>query len=172
VLELNQQRHTAALSAQYVRERGFAADYMGGAQPLPGGNMFVGWGSEPYFSEYSRSGQLLLDAELPWPDVTYRATLAQWVGLPLTRPTGAARRTGGGTTVYASWNGATRLANWRVLAATGAGTLTAVTSAAKSGFETAVPVPSGQSYNTFKVQALDSGGHPIGLSRQFSVTAG
>jgi EmrB/QacA subfamily drug resistance transporter len=181
VLRLDRQRHTATLAAQYVRERGFAADYMGDAQPLPGGNVFVGWGSEPYFSEYSRSGKLLLDAELPWPDVTYRATLARWVGLPLARPAGAARHTGGssgasptGTTVYASWNGATRVASWRVLAGSATGRLTAVASAAKSGFETAIALPGGaqaSGYTRFQLQALDSAGRAIGRSRQFSVTA-
>src|SRR5207248_57170 len=76
----------------------------------------VGWGNEPYFSEYSRSGRLLYEAELPGPDLTYRATLQQWTGLPLWPPAGAARRRAGATTVYASWNGATQVASWRVLA--------------------------------------------------------
>jgi EmrB/QacA subfamily drug resistance transporter len=175
LLRLDQRRRTAVLAAQYVRERHFAADYMGNAQPLPSGGVFVGWGSEPYISEFSGSGQLLLDGEFPWPDVTYRATLAPWVGLPLTKPAGAARRQGARTTVYASWNGATRLASWRVLAATGAGRLTTVTSAVKSGFETAIALPSSprsDSYTRLQLQALDSAGHPIGLSQPFSVTAG
>jgi EmrB/QacA subfamily drug resistance transporter len=171
VLRIDQRRRTAALAAQYVRERGFAADYMGDAQPLPQGGVFVGWGSEPYFSEYGRNGQLLLDAELPWPDVTYRATLAPWIGLPLTRPAGAARRTHGATTVYASWNGATELASWRVLAAPPGGRLTAVRTAAKSGFETAIPLPPTARYTSFQIQALDARGHVIGISRPFSATS-
>ena len=65
---------------------GFESDYMGDTQPLANGNVFVGWGSEPYFSEYSRSGKLLFEGELPGPDLSYRATLEQWVGLPLTSP--------------------------------------------------------------------------------------
>jgi EmrB/QacA subfamily drug resistance transporter len=175
VLQIDQQRHTATLAAQYVREREFAADYMGDAQPLSNGGAFVGWGSEPYFSEYGRAGRLLLDGEFPWPDLSYRATLAHWVGLPLTKPAGAARRAGLKTVVYASWNGATRLSSWRVLAATGAGRLTAVTDAAKSGFETAIVVPGGprtSAYTRFQLQALDSAGRPIGISQPFSVSAG
>ena len=31
----------------------------------PNGNVFVGWGSNRYFSEYTRSGKLLLEGELP-----------------------------------------------------------------------------------------------------------
>jgi hypothetical protein len=171
LLHIDQSSRTATLTAQYVREREFAADYMGNAQPLPDGDVFVGWGSEPYFSEYGPGGRLLLDAELPWPDVTYRATLAPWVGLPLTRPAGATRRAHGATTVYASWNGATQVASWRVLAAaSGVVRLTPVTSAAKSGFETAVPFPPAARYTTFQVQALDARGRTIGTSQPFSAT--
>jgi EmrB/QacA subfamily drug resistance transporter len=171
LLHIDQSSRAATLAAQYVRERGFAADYMGNAQPLPGGGVFVGWGSEPYFSEYGPSGQLRLDAELPWPDVTYRATLAPWIGLPLTRPAGAARRAHGATTVYASWNGATELTSWRVLAAApGAARLTSVRTAARSGFETAIPLPPAARFTTFQVQALDARGHVLGSSRAFSAT--
>jgi EmrB/QacA subfamily drug resistance transporter len=170
VLSIDRQRHTATLAAQLTRERGFAADYMGDAQPLPGGGTFVGWGSEPYFSEYGRGGRLLIDAELPWPDVTYRATLAPWVGLPLTKPAAATRRAHGTTTVYASWNGATRVVSWRVLAGAGPGRLTPVTTAAKSGFETAIPLP--RPYASFEVQALAANGRVIGTSGPFPQTAG
>ncbi len=171
LLRIDPGARTAALVAQRVREHGFAADYMGDAQSLPGGGTFVGWGSEPYFSEYGPSGQLLLDAELPWPDVTYRATLAPWVGLPLTRPAGAARRANGTITVYASWNGATRVSRWRVLAAAPGARLARVRTVARSGFETAIPVPGGQRYATFELQALDSRGLPLADSRPFPVGA-
>jgi EmrB/QacA subfamily drug resistance transporter len=165
-LKLDQRTHTATLAAQYVRETSFASDYMGDSQPQPNGNVFVGWGSEPYFSEYTRSGKLLLDVEFPWPDLTYRATLERWVGLPLDPPAGAAVETGGKTTVYASWNGATRVRAWRVLAGTAPGRLTTVKSAPKSGFETVIPLPG--SYRSYELQALDSGGRLIGTSRPFA----
>jgi EmrB/QacA subfamily drug resistance transporter len=167
VLKIDQQARTATLSAQYGRDGGFTSDYMGDTQPLSNGNVFVGFGSEPYFAEYSHSGKLLLQGELPGANLSYRATVQQWVGLPLTSPKGAARQAGGKTTVYASWNGATQLASWRVLAATGAGgALTAVKTEGKSGFETAIPV--GQGYGSFELQALDAAGHVIGTSKQFS----
>jgi hypothetical protein len=139
---------------------------MGDTQPLASGNVFIGWGSEPFFSEYSRSGELLFEGELPGPDLTYRATLEQWVGLPLSSPVGAARRTDGKTTVYASWNGATQLASWRVLAAAGSGRLSVVAAHAKSGFETAMPVS--QSYQRYKLEALDAHGGVIASSPQFT----
>jgi hypothetical protein len=166
VLNVNQTTRTATLLAQYPGGGQFETEYMGDTQPLPGGNVFVGWGSQPYFSEYSRSGKLLLEGEFPRPDLTYRATLAQWVGLPLSPPVGAARQTGATTTVYASWNGATQAVAWRVLAGSAAGRLSAVASAARSGFETAIPVAPG--YQSFEVQALGTHGRVIGVSRPFT----
>jgi EmrB/QacA subfamily drug resistance transporter len=168
VLKLDQQTRRATLAAQYTRGADFDAAYMGNAQPLPNGDVFVGWGSEPYFSEHSRSGRLLFEGELPGPNLTYRATLAQWLGLPLSPPVGVARRADGQTTVYASWNGATELASWRVLAGPSAGRLTVVATHAKSGFETAIGV---QSYKSFNVQALSADGRVIGACRPFTLSS-
>ena len=165
-LKLDLGARTATLAAQYTGGGRFESEYMGDTQPLANGNVFVGWGSEPYLSEFSRSGKPLLEGKFPGPDLSYRAMVEQWVGLPLSPPVGAARRTAGATTVYVSWNGATQVVSWRVLAGPGAGRLTAVASAAKSGFETAIPVR--QSYASFEVQALDAGGRVIGTSRPFA----
>jgi hypothetical protein len=67
--------------------------------------------------------------------------------------------------VYASWNGATGVRSWRVLAGTSAGQLSAVTVRARSGFQTAIPV--GPGYRVFRVQALNAAGRVIGTSRVF-----
>ena len=167
LLELDTTKRTATLVAQYPGGNAFESEYMGDTEPLPSGDVFVGWGSEPYLSEYSSSGRRLLEGSFPSPDLSYRSTVAHWVGLPLPPPAAAARPApGGGTTVYASWNGATRLAAWRVLAATSAsGRLTFLASSTKSGFETAIHLPG--SYTKFEVQALDAAGHAIGVSAPF-----
>jgi EmrB/QacA subfamily drug resistance transporter len=166
VLKLDQQTRKATLVAQYGNKGGFRSEYMGDTQPQPNGNVFVGWGSEPYFSEYDKSGKLLFEGELPGPNVSYRATLEPWVGLPLSAPAGVARQANGKTFVYASWNGATRLASWRVLAGSGAGSLAPVATHTKEGFETAIEVA--QAYPSFQLQALDANGRVIGVSRRFS----
>jgi Arylsulfotransferase (ASST) len=163
VLKLDQQTHTAALAGQYSHGSRFDSDYMGSLQPLSNGNEIVGWGSSPFITEYSAQGDMLLDARLPGSDISYRAEVEPWVGLPLYPPVAAARRKDGKTTVYATWNGATEVASWKVLSGADAQT---VATAAKSGFETAIPVS--QSDNTFTVQALDAHGKVIGTSRQFS----
>ena len=167
VLELNQSTHVATLEAQYGDREGFKSEYMGDTQPLANSNTFVGWGSAPYFTEYSPAGKPLLEAEFPGRDLSYRTMVEPWVGLPLTAPAVAMRDGSGKTTVYASWNGATQVASWRVLAGAGAASrLTVVATAAKAGFETASGVP--QSYESFEVQALNANGRVIGASRRFT----
>jgi EmrB/QacA subfamily drug resistance transporter len=167
VLRLDRPAREATLVAQYGQGEHIESEYMGNTRRLPSGNVFLGWGSEPYLSEYDRSGRLLFEGELPGPDLSYRASLEPWQGEPLSRPAGAALRAEGKTMVYASWNGATRLASWRVLAGAGAGAgaLKAVATHAKEGFETAIEVPQGDS--SFELQALDAGGREIGVSKTF-----
>jgi EmrB/QacA subfamily drug resistance transporter len=175
VLKLDQPARTATLLHQYTGGDEFESEYMGDTQPLKNGNTFVGWGSEPYLSEYSPSGKLLLEGHFPGSDLSYRSMVEQWVGKPLTSPAGAARQAGGETTVYASWNGATEVASWRVLAGSGAGSgstagrMSAVATAARSGFETAIGVPQG--YKSFELQALTATGRVIGSSRRFTSDA-
>jgi hypothetical protein len=84
-------------------------------------------------------------------------------------PIGAARAGDGKTTVYVSWNGATAVRSWRVLAGTGTDHLATVAKAARSGFETAIGV-SGP-YTSFQVQALDQNGRVIGTSKAFTARA-
>jgi hypothetical protein len=168
LLRLDQRARTASLAAQLGQSEGFESEFMGDTQPLAGGTTFVGWGSERYFSEYDRSGKLLFEGILPEPDLTYRAQVAQWDGTPEEPPSGAARRTGSSTTVYASWNGATKLASWRVLgAATAGGQMRRLASRPRAGFETAIAVPSGST--TFQLQALDAGGRLLATSKTFGV---
>jgi hypothetical protein len=66
-------------------------------------------------------------------------------------------------TVYASWNGATEVTSWQVLAGPGADMLQPVGSARRDGFETAIRVRTAEPY--VAVQARDRAGEVIGTSR-------
>jgi EmrB/QacA subfamily drug resistance transporter len=165
VLKLNTARHTATLKQQYSHGVSVHSRYMGNVQQLPGGGAFLGWGDAPFLSEFSKSGQLIFDADFPTPDMSYRAYVQRWVGLPLYPPSGAARTHAATTTVYASWNGATRVSGWRVLAL-GSGSPTVLATKSKTGFETAIPVQT--SAHSFELQALGDAGRVIGNSRSFS----
>ena len=74
------------------------ASFLGSMQLLPGGNALVGWGNQPAFSEYSKSGRQLLDVKFPGKDLSYRALFtSNWVGTPSYPPSGAVRASRGRT---------------------------------------------------------------------------
>lgn len=164
VLALDMRKHTASLVHSYRRSKHTSPQSEGSVQTRPGGNVFVGFGSTPFFSEFSADGQLLFDASLPRDDGTYRALRYKWLGTPRTQPIVAARRDGeSSVSVYASWNGATNVRRWQVLAGPSATTMRPVAVALFSGFETRIEVPS--SASTFAVRALDSSGRVLATSR-------
>ncbi len=94
-------------------------------QTLPDGNVVLDYGGIPEISEYSPSGSLLLDAHLPFDMSSYRGFRYPWSALPASPPSvaGNLNNTGEETIVHASWNGATEVASWRVLAGEHAGSL-------------------------------------------------
>jgi hypothetical protein len=166
VLSLNPSAMTASLVASYGASEKRTIAYLGSFQLLPGGNALLGFGDRPYFSEFSKSGKLLLDVAFPGKDLSYRALFTpSWVGTPYFPPRGAARTRHGAATVYASWDGATLVSRWEVLAGSSANRLSRVATAAKNGFETVIQLP--HSYGTYKLVALDSHGHPLGTSAAF-----
>jgi hypothetical protein len=168
VLRLDMSTHTVSLVAAYPHTPTRNVAFLGSMQVLPNGNALVGWGSLPYFSEFTKSGRLLLDALFPGKDQSYRALFSNsWVGTPYYPPSGAVREARGTAKVYASWNGATRVAAWEVLAGPSATHLTRVAVKRSSGFETAFTL-SKASYKVFKVRALDTRRHALGTSRAFS----
>ena len=117
ILQLNAQRHKATLVRQFARSADTSAQSEGSLQRIPGGNVFVGFGSTPFFSEFSQRGKLLFDASLPVDDGSYRTYRFPWTATPSTPPAVAAQRTGpSSVSVFASWNGATKVAKWRILA--------------------------------------------------------
>ena len=120
VVEVDEDAMKATLVGEYVRPEKTLSDTQGNVQVLPGGHVFIGWGSEPYFSEFSRDGELLFEASFPPEVESYRAFRFPWRGEPQTRPAVVAE-TGEGDEVeiYVSWNGATEVATWRVLAGPG-----------------------------------------------------
>jgi hypothetical protein len=169
VLNLNTASHTVSLANSYTHKNPLLTPaFLGSMNVLPNGNALVGWGSQPYFSEYSKTGQLLLDAVWPGKDLSYRALFSgNWVGTPYFPPSGAARKAKGKVTVYASWDGDTQVTAWKVLAGSNPNHLPVVASKARSGFETAISLA--KSAKVYKVQAFDAKGHLLRTSKAFGV---
>jgi hypothetical protein len=177
---LDMQDMTATLVRSYEHSKRLVADSQGNVQALPNGDWMVGWGQAGYLSEINAAGQVLFNAHLPPDWESYRTYALPWTGQPVEPPavavvppspssgSGAAGGTGGaggGPVVYASWNGATEVASWRVLAGSSPTTLSPAGSAARAGFETAIQLPPAAAGFYVAVQALNGSGAVIGTSR-------
>lgn len=77
-VRLDFRTRTATLVASDDQPEGLVASSQGNAQTTDNGDLFVGWGSLPYFSEFSPSGRLAYNAELPTGVNTYRAYRLPW----------------------------------------------------------------------------------------------
>jgi hypothetical protein len=163
VLSVNPQLQTVTLISQFTRPAPLLAYSQGNMQALGNGDWFMGWGQVPDFSELSPTGQLLLDAHFPATDQSYRDFRFAWTGAPASPPAFAVVTGSGGTrTVYASWNGATAVASWRVLTGASPAHMRSVAGRSRTGFETAIALPAGAAGPYVSVQALDAGGHVLG----------
>jgi hypothetical protein len=76
-VHLNERTHVATLLASDNQPEGLAAASQGNAQTTRDGDLFVGWGALPYFSEFDW-GHLVFNAEFPTGVNTYRAYLLPW----------------------------------------------------------------------------------------------
>lgn len=162
VLRVDEATRRAELVREHVSPDALLAANQGNAQFLPSGNAFVGWGNREYFTEFSRAGAVLFDATYGPGLDSYRVFRFEWDATPVEPPVAAARNEGQGMTVYASWNGATRVARWRVLTGPSPDRLDVVREADRTGFETAVTGLGRQPFAT--VAALDRSGVVLGGS--------
>jgi hypothetical protein len=164
-LRIDWHTRSVSLVGRYVRTPALLTGSQGNDQVLNAGagGSFVGWGEQPYFTEFSPSGQTLFEAHIPFPDQSYRAYTFPWTGTPSSPPSLAVSPSSGeANTVYASWNGATGVSAWRVLAGPNPAQLSPIAEATRSGFQTTVPIHSSQP--DFAVQALGSAGQVLGTS--------
>ncbi len=166
-LQLDVAQMTATLVSQDEHDPGLQALYEGSVQTLPNGDEIVGWGQQPYVTEFNSRGATIFDAHFVGANITYRALRFPWSGTPQTPPAVVARVKGATTTVYVSWNGATNVDDWRVLGAAAAGSLTALTTTRWAGFETAIRLPRRESL--VAVKALSASGEVLGTSRTITV---
>jgi hypothetical protein len=152
-LELDEDARTVRLARAVHEPRGLLADAQAGTHMLANGNLFVGWGSLRFFSEFAPDGTLVFDGRMAAPNNSYRAYRARWRGRPRTRPAIGVRD----GDAFASWNGATEVARWELLAGP---RLRPVARARRTGFETRIDLPAGAS--RVAVRALDARGRALG----------
>jgi hypothetical protein len=154
----------ATLVKSLHHPRKLLVPFEGNAQVLPDGHVFVGWGGVPYFTEFSANGRVLLDARFgklkgritgPNQDAdSYRAFRFVWHGHPTDQPAVATL----GHKAYVSWNGATEVRKWQLVADGQPGA-----TRPKRGFETSLPLPDGA--KRIAVRALSASGATLGTSK-------
>jgi hypothetical protein len=170
LIKLDTKAKTATLVSQLVRTIApLTTTSQGDVQALPGGGSMVGWGGLPNFTEFDAHGQIIYDAQLPAGENSYRVYREPWAAQPLEAPALSATTSGATTTVYASWNGATTLASWQLLAGSSIAHMNVVASAPRSGFETTLNVAAAA---FVQVRALSASGKVLATSKALAPSAG
>jgi Arylsulfotransferase (ASST) len=165
-IALDFRTHEAHLASVYTHhDPPLLAASQGNVQTLADGDTLVGYGGVPAISEYAKDGSLLFDAHQPFDMSFYRAFRFPWSARPLAPPAllASLNNTSEETIVHASWNGATEVAAWRVLAGPHPAALAPQTTIQADGFESSTILPKVYAYTA--VQALDSHGHVLGTSK-------
>lgn len=179
-------------SKKYYNPEALLSLAQGSVQILPNGNVFVGWGTLPHFSEFSAEGKLLYHMHLDqyFGDKgtanmqNYRVFNFPWVGRPVQPPKLVAyslecettaphlpdtEKSASPLVAYVSWNGATEVRFWRFYRSSfsGYGPWIPAGTVRKSGFETKFYLKgifgsAAPFAESVKVQALDVKGNVLG----------
>ncbi|HEY8029476.1 MAG TPA: arylsulfotransferase family protein [Gaiellaceae bacterium] len=159
-IKLDMKKKHASLVREYFAPAGRTTWAMGNVQQLDDGGVFIGWGTDGSFTELGPDGSVRLDGRFADGSVSYRAFRFELDARPKGRPaTEIAPAADGTLTMYVSWNGATGVAKWQLLAGPTAGALKPVKTVGRAGFETAIPLPVAN--GTVSVVALDAHGKQL-----------
>jgi hypothetical protein len=167
VLRLDEGANTAMLERAYGDALGLHIDYQGSFRHVSNGNWLLGWGNIGRVTEFTADGQICFDANFP--GNSYRALRAEWHAQPADLPAVVAETTGGSTSIWASWNGATELARWHVLAGDSADSLQPAGTFDWQDLETQMALA--HPAKTVAVEALDHGGKLLARSATSTVAA-
>jgi hypothetical protein len=171
-IRLDLVRKEAHLASVYTHTNpSLLAASQGNMQTLAGGNTLLGYGGVPAISEFAKDGSLLFDAHQPFDMSFYRAFRFPWSGRPLSPPAVLAslNNTAEETIVHASWNGASEVSSWRVLAGKHSDSLGAQATIPATDFESSTTLPAKHAY--VAVQALDRAGRVLATSKATHVVS-
>ncbi|MDO9407152.1 arylsulfotransferase family protein, partial [Patulibacter sp.] len=172
VLRLDEAARTASVVRSFVNPVRKLNNTQGNLQALPNGNWFVGWGGTgDNVSEFSPDGKQLFEAKYASTGTeSYRAYRSPWTAQPTVPPKAVARRSSNSVAVRVSWNGATTVTAWRVVAGGSARTLAPRTVASRTDFETLIRFADrDEAAKAVAVEALDGAGNVLGRSNVVTV---
>jgi len=168
VLNVDETKRIATVIREYDHPVPVLARSQGSVQVQSNGNVLVGWGDQPFITEFSHDGNMVLDARLPDGATSYRSLRYAWNGQPTEPPAVAAEPAEGGSTmVFVSWNGATEVAQWVVLGGSEADGLSPLGSRPRTGFETPIAVPGQPAL--LAVRAIDADGNVLVQSQPIEI---
>lgn len=179
LVDLDVAQMTATLRHSYIDPQNTISPSQGSIQILPeNGNVFVGWGHSPAYTEFSVDGEVLCDTHFGPSSLfdlgivkSYRAFKSPWVGRPTTMPD--IKMSGG--KVYVSWNGATDVAFWELQAAENLEVdqqdFQPVDSVEKIGFESSIAVPADNGLY-LHVAAVNAAGKVLGYTDVIDASTG
>ena len=170
VLGVAEPQRAVTLGHSDISPSSLLSSGMGNTQLLPNGNLLVGFGDDPYSTEFSPAGEVVANLRMPQGQHSYRSFRLPWSGRPADRPAVATvrDRATGRAIVYVSWNGATEVTSWRLEGGARRSDLSPVGHPVpRTGFETALPVGTGAGYG--RAVALDAQGRALGSSAVIAV---
>lgn len=165
VLRLDEQAMTASVAAEYPHpDARVTSATQGNLDDLENGHMVVGWGSgSRRITQLDAKGKVVFEAEMRAKGYeSYRAYRAPWTGRPTTTPDVKAAKGASRTRVWVSWNGATEVASWRILAGASPAALAVVGTVPRRGFETSTTIAGKPA--SVAVEALDAAGRVLSRS--------
>lgn len=168
---LDEDAGTATLVAEWRPEPDLYTAVVGSNRALPNGNTLASFGTTGQAIEW-RDGEVVWTSRMPGSLWTYRTVRGSWQGAPVEPPVAVAERTGSTVTAWATWNGATEVAGWELLAGPDPGSLRVVGAAPRSGFETQVSGAVGAADDVVALRAVGGGGTGLGTSVPLTLAAG
>ncbi len=165
---LDEDAHTVRIVRELAPPRTTNSSSQGNVEIDDDGRATVGWGSSNLVTAYDADDAVVFDASMPTGFSSYRAFRTAWTGTPLDLPLlGVTRAADDQTTVWVSWNGATEVASWELLAGDSVEALEPAGVFPREGFETAIAVPDRAAM--VAVRALDVSGEPLGESDPITI---
>lgn len=178
---------TVQLLGEYLHPARIQSQSQGSVQviePVSGpdgsdiGNVFIGWGHCPSFTEHTASGDIVLNVQFsPWHTSeirdaldNYRAYKMDWKATPHWDPAMAVERSEHGQlSAFVSWNGATEVKEWLVRVAntnttTSRGTGNVLVRSPRTGFETTMVLDATELRYAW-AEALDKDGNMLRASK-------
>ncbi|ODO07950.1 hypothetical protein I350_03532 [Cryptococcus amylolentus CBS 6273] len=181
LLEVDQSGMTVELVQEFLPWNETVSSSQGSIQEQGNGNYLLGWGQNPFFSEYSSDGTLLSSIQFGVGNVQgYRALRYNWTAYPTTSPDIAIESSDNSSSAYAvytSWNGATEVSQWALYGITSLSNATSPTKLDeqdKTTFESSFNVTEdvASSYPWVQTQAISSNGTVLGSSVYVALSNG